>query len=352
MRKRRNVVAVASALFLACAQARVCAGAGELLPRHLTPKIQIAVREGLDYLAKTQAPDGSWSNSKDGASYPISMTALAGMAFLANGNTQTRGPYADQVRAAQSFLMRFSLPNGLITGPSQEHGRPMYGHGFSLMFLSCCYGSEIDSRVRRQLKQIIEAALKLTATAQSPEGGWTYIPGGGDEGSVTITQIQALRAAHLVGFTVPEGTIKAAIRYLELCRTPQGGIRYSLRSGGQSRLPISAAAVATLYNAGDYDSDMAEQCLEYVFGEFERLKAGWNRGGGHAYYSHLYASQAFYQAGDKYWDAYFPTAAEQLLGEQQKDGSWNGDRIGPVYGTSIALEVLQLPYKFMPIYQR
>ena len=211
MRKRRNVIAVASALFLACVQARVCAGAGELLPRHLTPKIQIAVREGLDYLAKTQAPDGSWSNSKDGASYPISMTALAGMAFLANGNTQTRGPYADQVRAAQSFLMRFSLPNGLITGPSQEHGRPMYGHGFSLMFLSCCYGSEIDSRMRRQLKQIIEAALKLTATAQSPEGGWTYIPGGGDEGSVTITQIQALRAAHLVGFTVPEGTIKAAI---------------------------------------------------------------------------------------------------------------------------------------------
>jgi hypothetical protein len=344
--------AAAAAILVFSALAEPCYSVETLLPRHVTPEMRTAVKRGLDWLAKNQLSNGSWASARDGAAYPISMTALAGMAFLANGNTQVRGPYADQVRGAMDYLMRFGQSNGLITGAGQEQGRPMYGHGFSLMFLSCCYATENRQRERSQLKKLITAAVRLTAEAQSGAGGWTYNPGGGDEGSVTITQIQALRSAHNAGFTVPEGTIKSAIRYLELCRTPEGGIRYSLGSGGGARLAISAAAVATLYNAGDYDSDMAEQCLEYVHGQFQAQSGDWSRGGGHAYYAHLYASQAFYQAGDEYWEEYFPPAAKQLLGLQKKDGFWEGDGIGPVYGTSIALIVLQLPYKFLPIYQR
>jgi hypothetical protein len=37
---------------------------------------------------------------------------------------------------------------------------------------------------------------------------------------------------------------------------------------------------------------------------------------------------------------------------QAGDGSWNGDGIGPVYGTAVAAVIMQLPYKFLPIYQR
>ena len=37
----------------------------------------------------------------------------------------------------------------------------------------------------------------------------------------------------------------------------------------------------------------------------DRLLASddFNKGGGHAFYTHLYASQGFYMAGDAYWDA-------------------------------------------------
>lgn len=335
----------------ALAAGRPAVALEELHPRHVTPEIRTAVRNGLGYLARTQNSDGSWRSTKDGGAYPISMASLAGMAFLANGNTQSRGSYADHVRAALGYVMRFGQDNGLITGPTQEQGRPMYGHGFSMMFMSCCYGTENNVRIRRQLRKTITAAIELTGQAQSPAGGWTYVPGAGDEGSVTITQIQALRAAHLAGFTVPEGTIRNAIRYLELCRAPEGGIRYSLSSGGNSRLAISAAAVATLYNAGDYDSEMADQCLKYVFDTFQSRKNQWSKGGGHDFYAHHYASQAFYQAGNKYWDPYYPAAAAQLVGMAQGDGSWRGG-VGPVYGTSLALVVLQLPYKYLPIYQR
>lgn len=116
-------------------------------------------------------------------------------------------------------------------------------------------------------------------------------------------------------------------------------------------MPISAAAVATLYNAGQFDGQIATDCLKYVWDQFQAVE-GWDKGGGHAFYAHLYAAQGFYMAGDEYWDAYFPAARDQLLKMQADDGSWNGDGIGQVYGTAVATIILQLPFKFLPVFQR
>lgn len=323
----------------------------EILPKHITPQTQAAIKKGLDFLAKRQSEDGSYSAGEDGGTYPIAMSSLAGMAFLANGNTPSRGPYADNVAKLVDYLTGNVQPSGLITGPTQEQGYSMYGHGFALMFLSSCYGMETNDRMRERMKKIINNAITLTGSASS-NGGWCYTPGSGDEGSVTVTQIQGLRAASNAGFTVPKGIIEGGVHYLEMCKAPEGGICYSLaQTGGGAHLPISAAAIATLYNAGQYDSKLADSCLQYVKKQFDLQKNNWQNGG-HAYYTNLYAAQAFYQAGDKYWDGYFPDARDQLIKMQGQDGSWPGDWIGKTYGTSIALVILQLPYKYLPIYQR
>src|SRR5207302_1246987 len=171
------------------------------------------------------------------------------------------------------------------------------------------------------LKKIIDNGIDLTAKGQSNIGGWTYVPGMGDEGSVTVTQVQGLRAAHNAGFTVPKGTIEEAVHYLERCKTPEGGIEYSFGSGSGTRLPITAAAVATLYNAGEYDSKLADTSLAYVYKQFRLHKEQFSKGTGHEFYTHLYAAQAFYQAGDKFWDEYFPTARDQLLAMQDREGA-------------------------------
>ncbi len=227
----------------------------------------------------------------------------------------------------------------------------MHGHGFALLFLASVYGTITKEGLRKQVQVAVRKAVTLTSQGQSAAGGWTYIPGGGDEGSVTVTQVQALRAAHNAGFLVPRAVIEESIKYLEKCRTPEGGIQYSLGSGGGPRLPISAAAVATLYNAGQFESEIATDCLKYVWDQF-RAAEGWDKGAGHAFYSHLYAAQAFYMAGDQYWDKYFPATRDQLIGMQAPDGSWHGDGIGEVYGTAIAAIILQLPFKFLPVFQR
>ena len=350
--------------FLKCCGAASLAGTGlftlaprsarargpEVLPKHVTTEALRAVTKGLDYLGAQQADDGSWI-SGGGQAYPVAMTGLAGTAFLAHGNSPTRGKYAKHVQGAVEFLVRCATPTGLITGPTQDNGQPMHGHGFALMFLASVYGMITKESLRRQVADTVRKAVTLTSQGQSSQGGWTYIPGGGDEGSVTVTQVQALRAAHHAGFLVPKAVVDEAASYLEKCRTPEGGIQYSLRAGGGPRLPISAAAVATLYNAGQFESPIATDCLRYVWGQF-RASEGWDKGGGHAFYTHLYAAQGFYMAGDQYWDGYFPAARDQLIAMQSGDGSFNGDGIGEVYGTAIAVIILQLPYKYLPVFQR
>jgi hypothetical protein len=330
---------------------RLARGQGkEVLPKHVTPETLRAVIKGMDFLAGKQAEDGSWIVG-GGEAYPTAMTGLAGTALLAHGNSPTRGHYSKNLQGAVEYLVRCGTATGLITGPTQDSGQPMHGHGFALMFLACVYGMITKESLRNQVRTVIRKAVTLTSQGQSAEGGWTYVPGAGDEGSVTVTQVQALRAAHNAGFLVPKAVIEEAVKYLERCRTPEGGIEYSLRSGGGPRLPISAAAVATLYNAGQFDSTIATDCLKYVWDQF-RANEGFSKGGGHDFYTHLYASQGFYMAGDQYWDTYFPRTRDQLLALQQPDGSWMGDGIGQVYGTSIATIILQLPYKYLPVFQR
>ena len=45
-----------------------------------------------------------------------------------------------------------------------------------------------------------------------------------DEGSVTVTQVQALRAAKNAGIAVPKIIIDKAMKYLEMSTTDGGGV--------------------------------------------------------------------------------------------------------------------------------
>jgi hypothetical protein len=276
------------------------------------------------------------------------MTSLAGIALVANGNTPTRGKYAPELGRAVGFILSSRRRGGLITAPAEE-ARSMYGHGFSMLFLAQVIGMEEDRERREEIQTALARAVDLTARSQSSMGGWLYTPDStGDEGSVTVTQIQALRACRNVGVKVPKATIDRAVQYIEKSANPDGGISYRAGMSG-SRPPITAAAVATLYNAGQYDSPIAEKAILYCD---RHISVSGQGGGGHYYYPHLYLAQAYYQAGGERWKKYFPKMRDWLISNQREDGSWQGDGVGTTYGTAIALIILQLPYKYLPICQR
>jgi len=364
-RRGRATMAVVLAALLAAAPAARVAAPGPVLPDMMDARTVSAIEKGLNYLVRTQRSDGQWLNRGGYGTYPAVMTSLAGLALMAGGSTPETGPYYRNVSRAMDYLLNLaeSQPDGLIAGPGSE-GRSMYGHGFSMLFLAQCYGMDINTDYEKRIRKVLEKAIRVTANSQSDlgahlkhAGGWIYTPTGkGDEGSVTVTQLQALRACRNAGIEVPKSTIERAVLYLKHCQMADGGICYSARSRGTSRPAISAAAVACFYAAGIYDrraggagpeAEMVERLLKYI-----RRAAQPDRNMGHFFYAHFYMAQAMYQRGGEDWTRYYPRIREHLLNLQAPDGSWNGDGVGTTYGTAIAVTILQLPYGYLPICRR
>jgi hypothetical protein len=321
-------------------------------PPEISPATREAINKGLEFLARTQNRDGSWRTSGGTGDYPVAMTSLAALALMSSGSTPTQGPYARNVSNALSFVLRSARRDGLIAQLEEEQ-HCMHGHGFALLFLAQVYGMEEDPRRLAEIRLALQRGVELTARSQSSAGGWLYTPdSGGDEGSGTVTQVQALRACRNVGIAVPKKVIDNAMDYLVRSTNDDGGIRYQVSDRGPSRPAITAAAVVCWFNAGLYDEPRARKALKFCEDTLQVNASRSTRYFGHYYYAHLYMAQVMYLLGEHKWRPYFSALRDDLLRNQQSDGSWDGDRVGTTYGTSVALLILQLPYKNLPIMQR
>jgi hypothetical protein len=344
----------------------------------LPPEYRATVTKGLDWLAKTQQRDGHWEGN--GGQYQGAMTALAGMALLMEGSTIHDGKYAANVRKAVDWMMEHAQINGLLGNAhrANERERYMYGHGFALLFLACVYGEEEDSERRRKLEDILDRGVQYTGKAQTTRGGWGYVANGCnmegddlDEGSVTITQVQALRAARNAGISVPASIIDKAIGYLKKSTGPQGGVIYSLGMGRRDERPaLTAAAIACGFSLGEYQTPLVKGWLKACQTTVRPLGAGSGRIG-HDEYTHYYYAQVLYMLGEEgyaklfpessprdrlTWSSYRKTTFDYLTKLQAADGSWSSSTtwgyVGPIYTTALSLSLLQLDKGTLPIYQR
>ena len=365
----------------------VGAGASKTRADEIPAEFRPCVEKGLEWVAKNQSKDGHWEAF--GGQFPLTMTGLSGMALLMQGSTLREGRYKDNIRRAVDWLMARSMPNGMLGNPNipGEAGRYMYGHGYALLFLSCVYGEEDEGERRRKLEDILMRAAKFTRDAQTARestrfkdpktgkmqklGGWGYISAkegnNFDEGSVTITQVQALRAARDAGIVVPPDAIQEAVNYLQESTNEQGGVIYSLAGGGggDGRPALTSAAISCGFSAGDYNSPLVKKWL--TFAKQVVQPVGDVRFAQHDEYTHYYFAQAIYKLGEDGYGKLFPESKEadrlkwstyrsntfpKLKASQTADGSWTGGQIGPPFITACHLAIMQLDNACLPIYQR
>jgi hypothetical protein len=337
-------------------------------------KYREVIRKGLEYVVKHQQRDGHWEGN--GGQYPSTITALCGMTLLMEGSTMREGKYAENIRKAVDWFMERSQTNGLLGNPNNatESMRYMYGHGYGLLFLAQAYGEEEDGERRRKLEDILTRAVDFTGKAQTSRGGWGYVSasdgGGFDEGSVTITQVQALRAARNAGIVVPKSIVDKAHEYLKQATTERGGVIYSLANGGAfngaERPPLTAAAISCLFSAGEYNSALAKKWIKYCQHAIPIDKSG-SDSFGHWEYTHYYYSQAIYILGDEgyakmfpesrpserlTWSKYRAIVFDYIASRQGSDGGWTHGYIGTLFTTACHLTILQLDNGTLPIYQR
>ena len=345
---RRTLLRLSLATSLAGFSCKPCS-ASAILSASSTPaadKLQDAIDRGIEFLVSKQSRVGGWADDN----HQSAITALAGTALICSGSTTTQGPYAKAIRYCVDFLLSKCQRNGLISSPRED--RYTYGHGFAMLFLSQVLGEEEDIDRREELVEVLERAVKFSVNSQTKAGGWGYVSDDNfDEGSTTITQVQGLRGCRNAGIVVPKAAIEKAKKYIYRCQNPDGGIKYSSgSSGNDSRAAITAAALAALYNAGDYSSKYVPKMWAYCKKNMHDVGSAKMEGWWH--YSYLYYSQVVYRQGPEVSDPFRDQIVKRILRKQQDNGAWSDSGTGEVYSTSICLIILQLDFGYLPIFQR
>ncbi|MDE0960298.1 MAG: terpene cyclase/mutase family protein [Planctomycetota bacterium] len=325
----------------------------------LQERARLSAERGLEFLKQTQQADGSWTDKigrkvhyeyRGRLGKHVGVSSLACLAFLAQGSLPGRGKYGEQVEKGLDFILRSVQTNGFI---STDESR-MYSHAFATLFLAEVYGMTGMEKVKEKLK----SAVGLIVQAQNETGGWRYQPGADDaDMSITVCQVMALRASRNAGIHVPKEVVDAAISYVrDSSNMESGGFMYQHEVGPTGRVqrsrttfPLTAAGVTALYGAGVYEDKIIDRGLIYLTRHRPRRYEALNTFD--YYYGMYYATQAAFQRGGEYWTLWHKNTWSDILSLQNPDGSWH-DLVGPNYATAMACIILEIPFQYLPIFER
>lgn len=249
--------------------------------------------DGLDKLSKRQNSDGSFGSATELFGGDPAVAALCGLAFLGSGSAPGRGRYAVEISRIIDFILSCSIKSlaktsepyapphtssalkayltrnhitlseisGLIANVQTRGEKTLYGHGYSILFLSEAY----SAFPREDIFTTIKNAVELIIRTQNTAGGWRYLPQPAllADISVSTCMLSALRAAANVGVSIPSEVISRAQDYILTLQNDDGGFRYTAQQGasGYSR---TAAAIHALQVTGLLHSPELERALDYL----------------------------------------------------------------------------------------
>ena len=209
-----------------------------------------------------------------------------------------------------------------------------------------------------RVKEKLKRSVGLIVQAQNETGGWRYQPGADDaDMSITVCQVMALRAARNAGINVPKNSIDSAIAYVRKSASIEsGGFMYQHEIGPSGRVqrsrttfPLTAAGITALYGAGIYEDRLIVDGLRYLARHRPRRYEALNTFD--YYYGMYYATLAAFQRGGEFWTKWHRDTWRDILELQNVSGSWK-DLVGENYATAMACIILEVPYQYLPIFER
>ena len=324
-------------------------GVGEDAAVEISPETEKRVRRGLEFLAKRQNDDGSWS-SQYGKN--VGEVSLALMAFMSMGNLPGEGEYGSTVAKGVNWIMAQAQNNGIIQYTGQKQQAPvMYGHALATLMLSEAWG---QTR-RPDIGQVLRKAVDLIVRVQGRRGGWNYEskPEDGDT-SVSVMQILALKSAQEAGIYVDKKVIDMAVKLITSrydAKTHGYGYMGSQFNIGHSG--SSAAGATIMLVCADKENEKWEAIkdkyaiqpvkfhIDILSGKKDTKGLGW------APYFWYYSGVSSYAAGEQLFKECMQALDGPAAKRQQRDGGW-----GSVWETSFAILSQAMPYRYLPIYQR
>lgn len=324
--------------------------------------IDAAITRGVDFLTKTQNPNGSWGGPTltkglniyaplPGAHHAFragaSGLALAGM--LDSGDTRPETSAALEKAAAWTAS---ELPKLRRADTTTTYN--VWGHAYGLRAITRLYQRETDPAKKDAWKKLGQEQVALANRYHEVDGGWGYLdlfdevatqkPSGMPTAFTTATLLLAMaEAREVMGVTLDEKIVRQSIDSIRRQRTSDFAYTYSHAHRYSPRSPINRPA-------GSLARSQACNAAMRIFGDetvtdeiiitwAERFldREGWlsiGRKRPVPHETHFQISGYFYYYGIFYFTesvallprgkqaAYARRLAELILMRQEKDGSW------------------------------
>jgi hypothetical protein len=314
-----------------------------------TQAAETAVLGGLRWLKDRQRPDGTWEISGRGGAGRDAGTALAVLAFLGYGETpETSEEFGRTIQRGLEALIRNLGNDGIVSSKN------MYAQGAVTLALAEGFGMTGHPALREPLDRAVNAILRAQQVKKqnsANQGGWRYSPTATDaDVSVSGWLIMALKSAHLAGIEVPQQAFDQASRYLwNMYKEP--GFGYSSPGTAPN---MTGIAVLCLQFMGHGTDPRLRKALDYL----RNQKVDWNVDKQrHPLYGWYYITQAMFQGGGQYWTYWNGQIRDSTIRAQRNDGSWvappgGTDLSDPVYATALSCLILEVYYRYLPLYRQ
>jgi len=317
-----------------------------------------AVDKGLRWLKANQNPDGSWSGQSS-----VAMTGLALLAYFGHCETPASEEFGESCLSGITYLVNIGVKNnGRIADNFTANHWP-YEHAIATYALAeaMVFCKEIRQPVP-YLDEVATQAGQFILDHQHESGGWAYAyakTGGHADVSVAGWQLQALKACSHTGgkFQGMNSAVSKGLKYLATCQNGNGGFGYAGPTSGVADY-FSLTGVGMLCNQmwGKGGGSEVRHAAKYVTAN---TRFDYN-GANCDLYGHYYESQAMMQRGGNDWNQYNALFRDQLLNNQDADGSWKvpggGQKIraavpsytsDKTYRTCLCTLMLEVYYRFL-----
>ncbi len=331
---------------------------------------------GLEWLAKHQSKDGSWScnnfshrcakNICDGAGsnaeYTPGTTGLALLAFLGAGHTHTHGSYKNVVRRGVKYLRSIQTPDGCV-GAKALDGHYIYNHAIAAMALAESYGMTESASLKRPAQQAVDFLIN----AQNPYLGWRYgIRPGDNDTSITGWAVLALKSAKLADLNVAPEAFAGARNWVDKVTDDsyyktgytQKGDAGARAPEGAKYQPTEAMTAAGLCVRIFTGAAKDEPEVKGAASLLRNMPPKWDAEEGNDFYYWYYGTLAMFQVGGNDWKVWERGMKEAIVKTQRRggdeNGSWDphsawGHAGGRVYATAINVLSLEIYYRYSKV---
>lgn len=324
-----------------------------------------AVVASLRWLKKTQNKDGSWVDGQK-----VGMTGLALLAYLGHCETAQSEEFGEAVLGAITYLVDIAMKNNGKMAVDFKENHWCYEHSIAVYALAEAYtlcvksfGENIEG-----LEEAVLASGQFLINSQHKSGGWDYAYSedsarGGDT-SIVGWHLQALKASKYTGlpFKNIDRCSKNGLDYIDNMQASNGAIGYASNTqihDDGTTLAAVGGLCAQIWKSSS--NSIARKACKYID---DNIKFNWNSPDADLY-GHYYAVQAMLNNGGKSWTKYNSLFRDQVLNNQEKDGSYKdlnkGAKINATapsfqgttpfnvhYRTCLATLMLEAYYRFLP----